>query len=84
MLWPPPKRGDSVTLACGCVATVSAAWPVAFLYWICVSESGKTCRRAHQVGSRRIARLESMVAPADRSQESPAFVRLLRVEQSGG
>ena len=32
MLWPPPQRGDSVSLTCGCRATVRMAVPMVFAY----------------------------------------------------
>jgi hypothetical protein len=58
VLWPPPKRGESVTLACGCAATVIVRVPIVFLYWIRIRVREPNCRRSHAVGSNRVRRLE--------------------------
>jgi hypothetical protein len=61
MLWPPPQRGDSVTLTCGCLATVRMALPMLFLYVIRLQVSNPTCHRSHSIGSLRLAHLESLI-----------------------
>ena len=65
MLWPPPKRGEDVALACGCKGTVKVALPVVYLYSVCISVPSETCGRSHRIGSRRLVRLETMVAAVE-------------------
>jgi hypothetical protein len=57
MFWPPPKRGDRVSLTCECAAIILVAVPGFFLYLIRVRATGPHCR-AHRAGSNRFVRLE--------------------------
>jgi hypothetical protein len=60
VLWPPPSRGDSVALDCGCAATVILRLRFLFLYRIRIRVAAESCRRRHQAGSTSIVRLEKM------------------------
>jgi len=60
VLWPPPKRGESAVLTCGCVVAVVLQIPFVFLYWVRIRVREPHCGRSHSVGSNRIVRLERL------------------------
>ena len=62
MLWPPPKRGERVKLACGCAATVTVAMPVVFMYLVRIWIPEKRCHRSHRMGAVRLVGLETLQA----------------------
>lgn len=60
MLWPPPKRLDTVELMCTCRATVVWRFPFMFLYCCRIDHKGGNCQRSrHRFGRRVVKFLEA-------------------------
>jgi hypothetical protein len=69
MLWPPPRRGERVTLACRCRATVLWRVPPLFVYYIQFGEKDPGCRYVrHLPGKRKLVTLEALTS---RAQSEP-------------
>jgi hypothetical protein len=63
MLWPPPVRGESVTLRCACRATILWRLPLAFLYSVRIVQRESGCTRSrHILGKRTFTALETIVS----------------------
>lgn len=63
MLWPPARRGERITLACGCSATVVWRMPVMFIYRVRIDHTGSDCVAARHIPRRRLfAGLEAIAS----------------------
>ena len=63
MLWPPPVRGESVTLRCACRGTILWRLPLAFLYCVRIVQRASGCTRSrHILGKRTFTALETIVS----------------------
>lgn len=83
MLWPPPMRGERVTLRCGCYVTVKWRVSVAFLYRLVIDRKEDSCAR-HRSGRSVFAGLEDVAsrAPTDRLQDDVVPPRDVRCRYS--
>ena len=61
MLWPPPKPGDRIALACGCEGTVRWCVPVAFAYRVQIAKKSDACAH-HALGRGVFTSLENVVS----------------------
>lgn len=68
MLWPPPTRGERVTLTCGCDATVKWRVPVVFFYRLHIYRTTNDC--SHGVSGRAVfVFLEAIASRRPRSDD---------------
>jgi hypothetical protein len=65
MLWPAPRSGAPVTLACGCDATVTWHVPIAYIYRVHIDRKAQDCAR-HRTGTGSFAGLEGINPRADK------------------
>ena len=64
VLWPAPKRGERVRLACGCAATVMLPMPIVFIYRVAIDDAAPDCRHSHRHGGKCFVRLERLKSRA--------------------
>jgi hypothetical protein len=78
MLWPAPRRGERITLACGCEASIRWRIPIAFLFGVQIDRKARGCERmGHVRGRCGIMRLESM---SERVNETSGMPRATEPE----